>query len=66
LDYLRNSDFVKEIKSIATGCKISYQNQLLLNYIYDLYGGGCTSIVFNNNRRLPVIATNLDFMAGDL
>jgi hypothetical protein len=50
---------VKEIKSIATGCKIAYQDLLLLNYIYDLYGGGCTTIVFNNERYNPVIGNKI-------
>jgi len=66
LGYLHNSDFVKEIKSISTGCRIPYEHLLLVNYIYDLFGGGCTSIIFHTHERLPVIATNLDFFNGDL
>ena len=48
VDHLKSSDFVTELKSISDGCKIPLDQMFVLNYVYDIYGGGCTSIVFNN------------------
>jgi hypothetical protein len=49
-DHLKSGDFLTELKSISDGCKIPLDQMLVLNYVYDLYGGGCTSIVFNNHH----------------
>jgi len=64
--WLRDSDFLKEIRSISEGCKIDLAEMLMLNYVYDIFGGGCTSIVFNDSDGTPKLASNLDFDNGAL
>ena len=62
--WLRDSDFLKEINSISEGCQIDLAEMLMLNYVYDIFGGGCTSIVFNDVFGNPKLASNLDFDNG--
>jgi hypothetical protein len=50
VDHLKSDDFLTELKSISDGCKIPLDQMLVLNYVYDIFGGGCSSIVFNNQN----------------
>lgn len=66
VSWLRDSDFLKEITSISEGCLIDLAEMIMLNYVYDIFGGGCTSIVFNDSNGSPQLASNLDFDNGIL
>jgi len=64
VSHLKNSSFLLELTSISEGCKIPLPQIIALNYVYDIFGGGCTSIVFNNANNVPNIVSNLDFNNG--